>query len=664
MLKQKTLQGSFSLCGKGLHTGLNLTVTFNPAPENHGYKIQRIDLDGRPIIDAVAENVVETTRGTVLGRGEARCSTVEHALAALYAMGVDNCLLQVNGPEVPILDGSAEIYVENIKRVGIAEQNAVKDYYIIRKKLEVKDEETGSCITILPDEQFSITAMISFNSKVLSSQFATLDNMENFESEIAPSRTFVFVREVEQLMAAGLIKGGDLDNAIVIYENEMSQEKLDKLADSIGVPHHDATEKGYLNHKPLVWENEPARHKLLDIIGDMALIGKPIKGRIIATRPGHTINNKFARQMRKEIRLHEIQAPGYDCNEPPVMDVNRIRELLPHRYPMQLVDKVIELGPTTIVAVKNVTSNEPFFTGHFPQEPVMPGVLQIEAMAQAGGLLVLNSVDEPERWSTYFLRIDQVKFRQKVVPGDTLLFKVELLAPVRHGISSMRGYVFVGESIVNSVSVLYGARIGNGNVIFPGAVISAVPQDLKFQGEDTTAEVGDNNKIRENVTINRGTAAKGKTCVGSGNLLMESVHVAHDAFVGNDCIIGNGTKLAGEIIIDDHAIISANVLMHQFCRVGGYTMVGGGTRFSQDIPPYTICAREPVAYCGLNLVGLRRRGFSNELIENIHNAYRIIYQGGVPLNEALQKVREEVPASPEINYIIEFIENSKRGFVH
>ena len=441
MLKQKTLNGSFSLCGKGLHTGLNLTVTFNPAPENHGYKIQRIDLDGMPIIEAVAENVVETTRGTVLGRGEAKCSTIEHALAALYAMGVDNCLIQVNGPEVPILDGSAEIYVENIKRVGIAEQNAVKDYYIIRKKIEVKDEESGSCITILPDEQFSITTMISFQSKVL-----------YFEKEIAPSRTFVFVREIEQLLAAGLIKGGDLDNAIVIYENEMSQEKLDHLADGIGVPHHDATVKGYLNHKPLVWENEPARHKLLDIIGDMALIGKPIKGRIIATRPGHTINNKFARLMRKEIKAHEIQAPGYDCNETPIMDINRIRELLPHRYPMQLVDKVIELGPNTIVAIKNVTGNEPFFQGHFPQEPVMPGVLQIEAMAQAGGLLVLNSVDEPERWSTYFLRIDQVKFRQKVVPGDTLIFKVELLAPLRHGISSMRGYAFVGESIVTEAT--------------------------------------------------------------------------------------------------------------------------------------------------------------------------------------------------------------------
>ncbi|MBQ8283391.1 MAG: bifunctional UDP-3-O-[Paraprevotella sp.] len=451
-MKQTTLQGSFSLCGKGLHTGLNLTVTFNPAPENHGYKIQRIDLEGMPIIDAIAENVIETTRGTVLGRGEARCSTIEHAFAALYAMGVDNCLLQVNGPEVPILDGSAEIYVQHIKRVGIAEQNAAKDYYIINKKLEVKDEETGACITILPDEQFSITAMIAFNSKVLSSQFATLDNMENFETEIAPCRTFVFVREIEQLLAAGLIKGGDLDNAIVIYENEMSQERLNQLADTIGVPHHDATEKGYLNHKPLTWENEPARHKLLDIIGDMALIGKPIKGRIIATRPGHTINNKFARLIRKEIRAHEIQAPIYDCNKAPVMDINRIRELLPHRYPMQLVDKVIELGPTSIVAVKNITSNEPFFQGHFPGEPVMPGVLQLEAMAQAGGLLVLNSIEEPEHCSTYFLKIDSVKFRKKVVPGDTLLFKAEIAAPLRHGIVSMKCYAFVGENVVTEAT--------------------------------------------------------------------------------------------------------------------------------------------------------------------------------------------------------------------
>ena len=448
MSKQKTLGGSFSLFGKGLHTGLSLTVTFNPAPENHGYKIQRIDVEGQPIIDAIAENVVDTSRGTVLAKNDVRCSTIEHGMAALYALGVDNCLIQVNGPEFPILDGSAKFYVENIKRVGIVEQNAEKDFYVIKKKIEFVDENTGSSIIILPDDQFSITAMISFESQFINSQFATLDHMEDFETEIANARTFVFVREIEPLLQAGLIKGGDLDNAIVIYEKQISQENLDKLADTLNVQHRDATKLGYLNERPLVWRNEPARHKVLDIIGDMALIGRPIKGRIIATRPGHTINNKFARQMRKEIRLHEIQAPNYDPNDAPLMDVNRIRQLLPHRYPMQLVDKVVETGSNYIVALKNVTANEEFFQGHFPQEPVMPGVLQIEAMAQAGGLLVLNSVEEPERWSTYFLRIDDVKFRRKVVPGDTLVFRVELLAPIRHGISSMRGFAFVGETIV------------------------------------------------------------------------------------------------------------------------------------------------------------------------------------------------------------------------
>lgn len=447
-MKQNTINGSFSLCGKGLHTGLSLTVTFNPAEENYGYKIQRIDLPGMPIMDAVAENVIDTQRGTVLGKGDMRCSTVEHALAAFYALGVDNVLIQVNGPEFPILDGSAEPYVKEIKRVGLKQQNAPKDYYVINKKMEFRDDNTGACITLLPDDQFSITSMISFKSKVLSSQFATLDNMEDFAKEVAAARTFVFVREIEPLLMAGLIKGGDLDNAIVIYENETSQENIDKLCELTGAEHHNANELGYIQHKPLVWENEPARHKLLDIVGDMALIGRPIKGRIIATRPGHTINNKFARMMRKEIRKHDVQAPTYDPNKEPIMDVNRIQELLPHRYPMQLVDKITELGPNTIVGLKNITSNEPFFQGHFPGEPVMPGVLQIEALAQVGGLLILNTLEEPEKWSTYFLKLDGVKFRQKVVPGDTLLFKVELLAPIRHGISSMKGYAFVGENCV------------------------------------------------------------------------------------------------------------------------------------------------------------------------------------------------------------------------
>ena len=447
--KQKTLKSSFSLSGKGLHTGLDLTVTFNPAPENTGYRIQRVDLEEQPIITAVAEKVVDTQRGTVLAQGDVRVSTVEHGLSALYALGIDNCLIQVNGPEFPILDGSAIMYVEKIEEVGIEEQNAQKDYYIIRKKIEVRDEESGSCITILPDEEFSVTAMCSFQSKFINSQFATLDDIHDYTKEIAPARTFVFVRDIMPLLDANLIKGGDLENAIVIYERQVSQQQLDNLADLLKVPHMDATKIGFIQPKPLMWENECTRHKLLDIIGDMALIGRPIKGRIVATRPGHTINNKFARLMRKEIKKHEVQAPLYDPNQTPIMDNIRIRQLLPHRYPMQLIDKVIAMGPMHIVGVKNVTANEPFFTGHFPEEPVMPGVLQVEAMAQCGGLLVLSQVEEPERWSTYFMRIDEVKFRQKVVPGDTLLFRVELLHPVRHGVSTMKGYVFVGDNVVS-----------------------------------------------------------------------------------------------------------------------------------------------------------------------------------------------------------------------
>lgn len=423
-------------------------MTFNPAAENTGYKIQRIDVDGMPIIDAVAENVIDTQRGTVLGKGDIRISTVEHGLAALYALGIDNCLIQVNGPEFPILDGSAIMYVDKINEVGIVEQNAPKDYYIIRNKIEVKDEKTGSCITILPDDQFSITAMCSFQSKFINSQFATIDDVMDFPKEIAPARTFVFVRDIIPLLQANLIKGGDLDNAIVIYEVEQPQEKLDELADYLKVQRLNASKLGYIQHKPIVWENECTRHKLLDVIGDMALIGKPIKGRIIATRPGHTINNKFARQIRKEIRKHEVQAPIYDPNAEPVLDNKRIRELLPHRYPMQLVDKVVAIGATSIVGIKNVTSNEPFFQGHFPNEPVMPGVLQVEAMAQCGGLIVLNTMEDPEKYTAYFIKIDGVKFRKKVVPGDTLVFKVNLLGPVRHGISTLHGYAFVGDDLV------------------------------------------------------------------------------------------------------------------------------------------------------------------------------------------------------------------------
>ena len=454
MHKQKTLANSFSLKGKGLHTGLEIQVSFHPAPENHGYKIKRVDLDGQPVIDALAENVVGTQRGTVLSKNNIQVGTIEHAMAALYAFGVDNCLIEVNAPEFPILDGSAYYYTEELQKAGIVEQNAPRDCYIVKHKIEVTDPETGSSLVILPDDKFSMNVLISFDSPVLSNQFASLNNLSDFATEIAASRTFVFVREVEMLLQNNLIKGGDLDNAIVIYDQMISQESLDKLADMLGIPHKNVQHLGYVNNKPLVFDNEPARHKLMDLIGDLALIGKPIQGRVIATRPGHKINNQLARMIRKDIKQNEVQAPVYDPNNAPVMDINRIRELLPHRYPFLLVDKIIEIGGNYIVGVKNITSNEPFFVGHFPQEPVMPGVLQVEAMAQTGGLLVLNSVDEPERYSTYFMKIDGVKFRQKVVPGDTLILRLELITPIRRGIATMKGYIFVGDKLVSEAEFM------------------------------------------------------------------------------------------------------------------------------------------------------------------------------------------------------------------
>ena len=447
-MKQRTLKSAFSVKGKGLHTGMEIEAQFLPAPDNHGYKFQRVDIEGEPIIDALAENVISTQRGTVIGKGEIKISTIEHALAAIYAAGIDNCLIKLNAPEMPILDGSAKEYCEKIAEVGVEEQKTDKDFYIVKQKIEVRDDTTGSSIVVLPDDSFSIETKVAFESPVLTNQFATLENLDDFATEIGSSRTFVFVREIEPLVKGNLIKGGDLDNAIVIYDSPMSQDELDKIADLMNAPHKNVTEFGYVNEKPLTSDNEPARHKLMDVLGDISLIGRPLKGKIIATRPGHSINTTFSKKIRQEIKRQELQAPVYNPSLPPIMDNNRIRELLPHRYPFLLVDKIIDKGDNYIVGIKNVTTNEPFFQGHFPQEPVMPGVLHIEAMAQTGGLLVLSTVDNPEQYSTYFMKIDNAKFRQKVVPGDTLIFHVSFMTELRRGCAVMKGYAFVGEKIV------------------------------------------------------------------------------------------------------------------------------------------------------------------------------------------------------------------------
>lgn len=448
MDKQTTLKSSFTLKGKGLHTGLESTVTFNPAEPNTGYQIQRIDVEGQPVISALAEYITETSRGTVVEANGVKVSTIEHAMAALYAAKIDNCLIQVDQPEFPILDGSSKFYMEEIAKVGTEEQEENREYYTVRKRIEFKNED-GSSIVILPDDKFSIDVHIAYPSPILNNQFASLDSLDNFATEIANSRTFVFVREIEQLIQANLIKGGDLDNAIVIYDQKIDQASMDHLTDILGKEHIKVEELGYLNKTPLNHDNECARHKLLDVIGDLALIGLPIKGHVIATCPGHTINSQFTKKIRKELRRQETMVPIYDPNDEPQYDINQIRKMLPHRYPMQLVDKIMYADEKMVIGIKNLTGNEEIFNGHFPNEPVMPGVLQVEAMAQTGGILVLKSVPDPENYSTYFMKIDNVKFRSKAVPGDTLIFKLVLLTPVRRGIATMKGYAFVGDKIIS-----------------------------------------------------------------------------------------------------------------------------------------------------------------------------------------------------------------------